>query len=86
LRAARGEKAASGIIIFTHLVACVLALILVLQDLASLLALVALAVLLVRAAAGLHSRPVSAKRVGITELLYGAMLVAMVAAGHALGI
>lgn len=86
LRAARGEESPNGIVIFTHLLACALALLLFLQGIASLLALIALLVLLVRALAGINSPAVSAKRVGITELLYGAMLVAAVVAGHALGI
>jgi hypothetical protein len=86
LRAARGEKVSSGIIIFTHLLACAVALILVLQNLTTVLALIALSILLGRALMGLNSRPVSAKRVGITELIYGAMLVAFIVAGHALGI
>lgn len=86
LRAARGEQVASGLIIFTHLLACAVALVLFRQGLTSLLALAALLILLIRAAVGLNSAPVPAKRVGITELLYGAMLVAAVFAGHALRI
>lgn len=86
LRAARGEQRAAGMIIFTHLLACAAALLLVLKGLASALACLALAILLLRAAIGLYSRPISAKRVGVTELLYGVLLVAAVFAGHAFGI
>jgi hypothetical protein len=86
LRAGRGERVATGAVIFAHLLACAAALALFFKGSASVLALAALAILLTRAFVGLHSPPVSAKRVGITELLYGAMLVAAVVTGHALGI
>lgn len=86
LRAARGEKVAPGLIIAMHVLACALGLMLLLQNLSSIFAFCALSLLLVRAVAGLYSPPVSAKRVGITELVYGAVLVAAIVAGHALGI
>lgn len=84
LRAAHGEEVRNGMVVFTHLAACALALFM--QGIASLLAPLALLILFVRALVGISSRPVPARRVGITELLYGAMLVAAVAAGRALGI
>jgi hypothetical protein len=86
LRAGRGERVAGGAVIFVHLLACAAALALLFKGLASMLALAALAILLIRAVVGLNSPPVSAKRVGITELLYGALLVGAVVTGHVLGI
>lgn len=86
LKAAHGEKGSPAVVMLTHLAACAVGLVLYLRGIASLLALMALTILLLRALVGENSRPVSARRVGISELIYGAVLVAALAAGHWLGI
>lgn len=52
-----------------------------------MLAAAALAILLLRAAHGLAERSpvVTARRIGLRELVYGAVTVALVATGHWLG-
>jgi hypothetical protein len=83
-----GEHASGATVIAGHVAALAVVVALACAKAVPLLAPAALAVLLLRAAHGFaESGPdVTAKRIGIREIVYGALTVALVAAGHWLGI
>lgn len=84
LRLERGEKFSALATLLAHLLGLVAAVVLIRLELLPWLAVPALMLLLLRAAIGLSPlrRPTSAKKIGILELLYGAVTVLLVALGY----
>jgi hypothetical protein len=82
-----GKRASGSTVIAGHVAAVAFVAALAWAKAVPLLAPAALAILLLRAVDGLaESDPgVTAKRIGMREILYGALTVALVAAGHWLG-
>jgi len=86
LQLKHGETPSLSPVFISHVCALGIVVALALMKVAPLLAVVALLVLLLRAAFGFSetAQRASAKRIGIGELAYGAMTVLAVAAGHIL--
>jgi hypothetical protein len=83
LRLLHGHAASVAFVILSHLAATVAVLALALLGLVPKLAAAALFILLLRAALGFaERRPVTAKRIGLRELGFGALTVFAVAAGY----
>jgi hypothetical protein len=82
-----GKRASAAPVIAAHLTALAIAAALAWAQVVPALAAVALAVLLLRGAHGLaeNKRGVTARRIGIGEIVYGALTVSLIAAGHAAG-
>lgn len=82
-----GRRASSAPVIAEHAAASAAVAVLAWAKVVPFLAAAALAVLLLRAVHGLAERGprVAAKRIGVREIVYGALTVALVAAGHLLG-
>lgn len=87
LQLKHGETPARSPIIYAHVCALAVVLALAYMKIVTLLAVAALSVLLLRAALGFcaTAQLTSAKRIGIRELVYGAMTVMAVVAGQFLG-
>jgi hypothetical protein len=84
LRRQRGQEGGTGVAIGVQAAALVAAAALAGLGIAPRLAVLAFAVLLGRAAQGLspHARPASTRAVGFSELAYGALTTALIAAGY----
>jgi len=86
LRLLRHKPASTRITILAHLLAVVVTLVLVWEQVAPWLALLAIVILLIRACAGLRSvMPITPQRLGVRELLFGVFTVVAVAIGYDLG-
>ncbi len=88
LRMTRGQHTSPTAVLTMHLLALAVALALSWAKLVSVLAAVALFILLMRALLGFseYDRAASARQIGIRELCFGAMTVIAVALGHFLGL
>lgn len=84
LKALHHKESSTAIVLVLHVLALLAAFALAWFKLAPALPLIALLILLARAAFGFSSydRRASAKQIGIRELGFGAMMVGMVALGH----
>jgi len=82
-----GKRASGAPVIAVHVAAFAAVAVLAWVKVVPVLAAAALAVLLLRAAHGLAEGDpvVTAKRIGIREIVFGALTVALVVAGHGLG-
>ena len=86
LRLLRGHAASAASVILAHSAATAIVLVLARVRLVPVLAVAASLVLLLRAAFGFtERRPITAKRVGLRELGFGAITVFAVAAGYLFG-
>lgn len=87
LKLLHGKHAPALPVMAAHILAVALMAALARSGIVPFLALIALLVLLLRAVLGLskHSKPLTAKGVGLRELGFGAMTVAAAGLGHALG-
>jgi 4-hydroxybenzoate polyprenyltransferase len=87
LKQLHGKEASAAPVHLAHAAAFALVLALAAARIVTWLAPAALLVLALRALHGFNERgPVTAKRVGVRELIYGALTVAAVAAGHYLDV
>ena len=88
LKMLHGQETSPAPVLITHALALVAVVALWWLNLASALAAAALLVLLARAITGFtrYDRATSAKQIGILELVFGAILVILAAAGHYLGL
>jgi hypothetical protein len=87
LRILHQKHASKATVVIAHVAAIAVVAVLARAGVAPLLALAALTVLLLRAVFGLTSfaQSMTAKRLGVRELGFGAMTVFAVAVGHAIG-
>ena len=86
LRLLRHKPASARIAIAAHLLAVFVIIVLAWEQIAPWLALLAMGILLIRAATGLRSViPITPQRLGVGELFFGAFTIAAVSIGYALG-
>jgi hypothetical protein len=86
LRRRRHKPASARLAIIAHVLAVLTIIILAWEGIAPLLAVLAMAVLLTRAAIGLRSvKPTPPQKLGVTELIFGVVTVGMFFTGYAVG-